>query len=178
MQSQTTSQKRAVKKVRFIELQNIFFFILTPLTFKPHNFLFFIHFNNLKWYKSTTWSSTNHVWTLKATEQYTLNFFRCLGTDLCSVLWFVFWVFDTLYFGGHNFLISNSFSMIVNVSDVLRGEVQMLFEHQKQQSTPFGSGLPRVLKCSVTSCHTMWKMQWYVNLPYLKRCSWIWKKVM
>ncbi len=30
-------------------------------------FLFLIHFNNLKWYKSATWSSTNHVWTLIAT---------------------------------------------------------------------------------------------------------------
>jgi hypothetical protein len=42
MQSQRTSQKRAVKKILFFELQNAFFsffFSLTPPTFNPNNFL-------------------------------------------------------------------------------------------------------------------------------------------
>jgi hypothetical protein len=36
--------------------------------------------------------------------------------------------------------------MIVSVSDVPRGEVQVLFGHQKQWSPPLGSGLPWALK--------------------------------
>jgi len=42
MQSQKTSQKIAIKKIRFFDLQNTFFknkIILTSLNFKPHNFL-------------------------------------------------------------------------------------------------------------------------------------------
>jgi len=44
--------------------------------------------------------------------------------------------------GGHNFLISNPFSIIVNVSDVPRGGFQGFFGQQKQQSPPLESGLP------------------------------------
>ncbi len=54
----------------------------------------------------------------------------------------LFKVPDPLYFGGCNFLISNPFSTIVSVSDSPRGEVQVLFGHQKQQSPTLGSGLP------------------------------------
>jgi hypothetical protein len=38
-----------------------------------------------------------------------------------------FWTPFTL--GGYNFLISNPFSTIVNVSNALRGGVQVLFGH-------------------------------------------------
>jgi hypothetical protein len=37
---------------------------------------------------------------------------------------------------GHNFLISNLFSTIVNVSNVLRGGVQVLFEHHNNRALP------------------------------------------
>jgi hypothetical protein len=37
-------------------------------------FLFFIHFKWLQSYRSNTWSSTNHFWTLKATDEHTKNF--------------------------------------------------------------------------------------------------------
>jgi hypothetical protein len=57
--------------------------------------------------------------------------------------------------GGRNFLISNQFSTIVSVSDAPRGRVQVLFGHQKQQSPPFGSGLPWALKCLVTGQSTL-----------------------
>ncbi len=117
-------------------------------------FLFLIHFEQFKMlyechlnsYKSSWNSNSNRAiykqlfgcsrtgWfgTLIATEQYTSNF---------SGVWVLaFVVFDGLffldinlfYFGGHNFLISNPFSTIVNVSDVSRGGVQILFAHQKQ----------------------------------------------
>jgi hypothetical protein len=47
------------------------------------------------------------------------------------------------------------FLTIVNVSDVPRGRVQVLFRHQKQQSPPLGSSLPRELKCLVSSRSTL-----------------------
>jgi len=69
----------------------------------------------------------------------------------CLVVCF-FWVLNSLYFGDCNFLISNLFQTIVNVSDdAPRRGVQVLFEHQKQWSPPFGSSLPRARKCLVTS---------------------------
>jgi hypothetical protein len=44
--------------------------------------------------------------------------------------------------GGHNFLISNLFLTIVNVSDPSRGGVQVLFKDQKQWSSPLASSCP------------------------------------
>jgi len=44
--------------------------------------------------------------------------------------------------GGHNFLISNPFLIIISVSDVPRGGVQGSFGQQKQQSPPLESSLP------------------------------------
>jgi len=41
--------------------------------------------------------------------------------------------------GGHNFLISNSFWMIFSVLDVPRGGLQVLFGHQKQQNPPLAT---------------------------------------
>jgi hypothetical protein len=47
--------------------------------------------------------------------------------------------------GGHNFLISNLFSMIISVSNTPRGGVQVLFEHQKQQNSPLDLAWPEHL---------------------------------
>jgi hypothetical protein len=45
-------------------------------TFKPHNFLIFLFFlNQLKCYRNTTWSFTNHLRTLIATKQLTNIYF-------------------------------------------------------------------------------------------------------
>jgi len=66
--------------------------------------------------------------------------------------------------GGCNFLISNLFPIIVRVSDAPRGGVQVLFGHQKQQSLPLGSGLPWVLKCSVTGQSTL--PTWVLVSPF------------
>ncbi len=82
----------------------------------------------MKFYKSSLNSNNN-----KATYK---EFFGCPGTGLCSVQWFVFLVLDLLILWGHNFLISNLFSTIVNVSNVLRGEVQVLFGHQNNRALP------------------------------------------
>ncbi len=48
-----------------------------------------------------------------------------------------FWEFLTPFtLVGHNFLISNLFSTILNVLDAPRGGLQVCFAHQKQQSPP------------------------------------------
>jgi hypothetical protein len=77
------------------------------------------------------------------------DFLEYLGSSLCNVWLFVFWVLDKLYFC--NFLISNLFSTIVSVSDEPRGGLQLLLGHQKHQSPPLGSSLRWKLKCLVTS---------------------------
>jgi hypothetical protein len=56
------------------------------------------------------------------------EFFECLGINCGSVWWFVFLEFLTPFtLGGHNFIISNLFSTIVNESNALKGGVQVLF---------------------------------------------------
>ncbi len=70
VQFQRSSQKRAGKKIRFFELQNFFFFILTPPTSSVHNFLiclvqierFKLLWNrHLKLYKSSSNSKGNKL---------------------------------------------------------------------------------------------------------------------
>jgi hypothetical protein len=69
MQSQGSSQKRAVKKIIFFKLQNFFFFILTPLTSVVHNFLiYFFKLSDLNCPKIAILSSTNHNLTPKVTQ--------------------------------------------------------------------------------------------------------------
>jgi hypothetical protein len=65
MQSQRSSQKRAVKKYVFS-----FLFILTPITSSVHNFLTFYRFklSDLNCSEIAILSSTNHLVTLKATK--------------------------------------------------------------------------------------------------------------
>jgi len=71
------------------------------------------------------------------------EFFGCSRSSLCSVLVVCFLKFLTPFtLGGHNFLISNLFFIIVSVSDVPRGQVQVFFGQQEQQSPPLESGLP------------------------------------
>jgi len=82
--------------------------------------------------------------------------FGCSGISFGSVWWFVFFEFLTPFtLQDCNFLLSNPFLTIVNVSDVPRGGVQVLFGHKKKQSPALGSALPRALKCSVTGRSTL-----------------------
>ncbi len=67
--------------------------------------------------------------------------------------WFL--VCQILYLGGHKFLNSNPLLMDFSAPDTPVGEVQILFEHQKQWNPPLGSGLPSALKCSVTGQTTL-----------------------
>ncbi len=60
--------------------------------------------------------------------------------------------------GGHNFLNSIPFFMIFNVPDAPIKGVQVLFEHQKQQSSPLESGLPWAPKCLVSGWFTLVNM--------------------
>jgi hypothetical protein len=147
MQSQRTSPKRAVKKIHFFKLQNLFFFIFLHFdlsTLKPHNF-----FISLNCYRSTTWSFTNHLGTLIATHKR--NF--CAVLELAFVMFhYYFFQFMTLFtLRGHNFLNFISFLTIFNAPDASIGEAQLLFAHQKQQSLPLLSGLPWILKCLITN---------------------------
>jgi hypothetical protein len=67
------------------------------------------------------------------------DFFWVIENWLCSGQWFVFLVFDPLFFwgwGGHNFLIFHPFLTIFSASDAPIGGVQVLFRHQKQRSPP------------------------------------------
>jgi hypothetical protein len=113
-------------------------------TYKLCFFKFFLHFgplllsnlivffslfilNNLKCYRSATWSCTNHLGTLIATKQHIKKF---LGVWELTFVVLGGLEFQTPFtFGGHNFLNCNSFSMIVNVLNAKRGRIELLFGH-------------------------------------------------
>jgi len=118
-------------------------------------FLLLIHFNNLKCYRSTTWSSTNHIGTLIAIEQRTRIFLSVQEPAFVVFNGLSFWVLDPFCFEGGNFLISNLFLMIVSVSDAPRGGDQVLFGHQKQHSPPLGSSFFWTFKCSIIAQSTL-----------------------
>jgi len=136
-----------------------FFFILTPLTFKPHNF--FIHFkqfkmlhnHHLKFYKSflnfnsnkTTYEHLFEVW---ESAFITFNAF-CFLSSWPPLLW-----------AGCNFLNSFPLLRIFNVPNARIWGLQVLFGHQKQLSPPLGSGLPWTLKCLITDQFTLLNLRW------------------
>ncbi len=125
----------------------------TPVTFKAYNFV------HLKWFKILKKcflefykSSLNLI----ATEQHIFKeFFECLRTSFVTFGGLFFWVVDPSTLGAITFSILIRFLMIFSASGgPIRG-VEVLLEHQEQQSPPFGSGLPWVLKCSVTGQLTL-----------------------
>jgi hypothetical protein len=75
------------------------------------------------------------------------EFCECLGTGLCNIWWFVFWVLDPSILKGHNFINYIPFLTISNALDTLIGGVQVLFRCKKKWSPPLGFGMPWVLKC-------------------------------
>jgi hypothetical protein len=99
MQSQRTSQEKFVKKIRFYKLQNVLFFILTPHTFKPRNFLISYWF----------WTILNAIGTPPKVLQIIFEM-QCQGTSqkkaikrirflkLQNVFFFIFFHFDPSYF--------------------------------------------------------------------------------
>jgi hypothetical protein len=74
--------------------------------------------HHLKFYKTSLNSNNNRAAYKKK--------FECLGIGLFSVQWFVFFEFLTPFtLRGYNFLISNPFFTIVNLSDAPRRGVQI-----------------------------------------------------
>ncbi len=86
------NEKIRRKKKSFPTHKTCFFFhsYWTPFIFKASNFFISpLFLNDLKCYRSTTLISTNHMWSLIATKQYTI---------LVSWLGLVFVVFGGLFF--------------------------------------------------------------------------------
>jgi len=76
MQRKRCNEKNNKTKNNLSNLQNMgFFSLFGPLLLSNLIILFFLFIlNDLKCYKSATWSSANHIWTLIATEQHTKTF--------------------------------------------------------------------------------------------------------
>ncbi len=96
--------------------------VWTHLIFKAHNYSNFI-LNDLKWYRSTTFSCTNHLWTLIAIEQHTRNFW-CSRNGFAMFCGLSFWVLDPSTLGG-----SLTFSFPINF--------WWFWVHQKHQEEGF-----------------------------------------
>jgi hypothetical protein len=98
-------QRKGIKYKKINKLSNLqntffsFFFIFGPLLFSNLITFFLFTLNNLKCYRSVIRSSTNDFNSNINKTTYK-DFFGCLGTNLCNVPWFFFWVLNPLYFGG------------------------------------------------------------------------------
>jgi hypothetical protein len=127
--------------------------IWTTLIFKYHNFLIFLFIlNDLKCYRSTTETFTNHLHTLITPAKHTRNFFECLGFGFVTFSGLFFWSsWPPQLWAAVTFSILIFLGTIDSAPDVpIRRRVQVLFGRQKQQSPPFGSSLLWALKCSIT----------------------------
>jgi hypothetical protein len=82
-----------------------------PSYFQTSQFSYFLFIlSNLKCYRNTTWSSTNHIWSIMAIKQYTKIIIGCLETNLCSISVVCFLKFLTpSSLGGYNLLNSMCF---------------------------------------------------------------------
>jgi len=65
-----------------------------------------------------------------------MNFLSVQEPTLLVFDGLLFWVFDPLYFGGCNFLISNPFWMIVSVSDALRRGSSLVWTPETMEPSP------------------------------------------
>ncbi len=136
MQSQKNSQKKAVKKKCFFELQSTFFSFWTLLLSNLITFLFSFHLKRFKALKKHILNFYKSSWNSNSNRAATKNKNRCSKTDLCNVHDFIFSVLDPLYFKGYNFLNFIPFLTIFSAPNVPIREVQVLFGHQEQQSPP------------------------------------------
>ncbi len=91
VQMKRNNEKIARRKISFPTHKTcFFFFFLDPSYFQSFYLFHFLSIlNDLKCYKSATFSSTNHVWTLITTKQLQF-FFGWLGLSFSNVWWFVF----------------------------------------------------------------------------------------
>jgi hypothetical protein len=93
-----------------------------------------------------------------------------LGTNLCSIWWFVFWVFDPFILKGHNFFNYIPFLTIFILWNTLIRGVQFFCKWQKQWSTPLGFALPWMLKCY--NCNSIATNEQLKDLTHML-CLWI-----
>ncbi len=134
--NQKISKKKKKKKSFQVTKRFVFLFFGPLLLSNLITFLFLIHFKqlkfllerHLKFYKSCL------NFNRKKTTKKELS--GCLKIGLCNVQWFFSEFLTPFTLGGHNFLISNSFSTILSVLDAPRRGLQVLFRHQKQKNPP------------------------------------------
>jgi len=81
--------------------------------------------------------------------------FGCSGIGFVAFSGLFFEFLTPLYFGGCNFPNSNLFLTIFSAPNVPIKKVQVLSRHQKQWSSPFGSGLPWMFKYLLTDHSTL-----------------------
>jgi len=116
-----------------------FFFHFDPFVLSNFiTFLFLIHFKllkvlqewHLKFYKSSSkfYNSNSN----KANKEFD----GCLRIGICSVEWFFFEFLNPSTLGGHNFLISDSFSKIVSMLDVQEEEFKFQTPETMEPPTP------------------------------------------
>jgi hypothetical protein len=120
------------------------FFLNLPI-FKPHNLFIFYFLNNLKCYRSTTWSSTNHLVILISTEQHTSKFLGVYElTFVCSMIcFFEFW--PPLIWGAVTFSFVICFQWLLLCQMCQEEEFTFCLDTKNKRAFPLDSTCPEQL---------------------------------
>jgi hypothetical protein len=106
------------------------YFLFEPLLLS--NLITFLYLIHLKWFRVLY---ERHLKFYKLSLNYNNNKSTykescgCLGTGLCNIWWFTFWVFDPSILKGHNFINSIPSLIIFSALDMPIRGVQVLFKH-------------------------------------------------
>jgi hypothetical protein len=141
MQSQMSSQKRAIKKIRIFKLQNVFFFIFfhfdPPLLHQCITFSFFIF--QIETVRKLPSSALQSFCNSKDNKILFKDFLRGSKID--------YKLYEPSILKGCNFLVSNLYLSIFSVTNAPRGGFHLLFEHYKQLGPPPKTASKPYFKC-------------------------------
>jgi hypothetical protein len=140
MQSQRSSQKRAVKKICFFKIANRIFFNLFsfwPLLF--YQCITFSFFVQIEWFK-LVWNFHLKLYKSSSNSKGNIVIFKefLRGLKICYELFDQDFSVKTTSptSGGHNFFASSPFFPVLSVIDAQKGGLHLLFGHHKQWGLP------------------------------------------
>jgi len=138
VQRKMSKEKITIREINFSNLQKTFFFFLFGSFILSNLLTFFFLFilNDLKCYRNTTLSSTNHFCILITTKYHKRNFLGVWEPAFVTFGGFFLEFLTPFTLRGHNFLNYILFLRIFNALDTLIGGFQILFRQKTMEYSP------------------------------------------
>jgi hypothetical protein len=165
VQREKEQWKNNKKKNKLSIYKHVFFFFPSLWTLLHSNLvtiLFLIILNNLKCYRSATWCSTNHLWTLAAPEQHTKNL---LGVQESAFVIFgglFSWVLNPSFLWGNI-----TFSFLIHFQRLLvclmcqEEGFRFVWTSETTTALLLYSACPWAFKCLVTGRSTLMPIKYF-----------------